>query len=250
MSPYLPSRRIKKAMISGDASEKILDSLTNLGIDLIKTEKHPALPCGLAKHADMQMVNVCKGVFVYAPETPKSTLSALKTLGYELIEGTARLKSYYPYDIAYNCAIVGKTAFCNPKYTDPAVLSMLNKCGIRIFPVKQGYAKCSICIISEEAIITADPKIHGKAAEAGIDSHLTAPQKSIMLDGYDYGFIGGASGLISDNELAFFGDFNTLSDGNVCDFLRKHGVKPVSLAIGNLVDLGGLFPLCVSYNGQ
>jgi hypothetical protein len=251
VSPYLPSERIKKAVISGDASSEILDSLTQYGIDIIKTEKHPDLPRGLAGHVDMQMVNVCRGVFVYAPDTPQNTLLSLKTIGYELIEGATPLKSHYPFDVAYNCAVVGKNAFCNPKYADPTVLSILEKCGIRIIPVKQGYAKCSTCIISEEAIITADPKIHDKALEAGLDSLLISPQKSIILDGYDYGFIGGATGLISENELAFFGDFETLNDNIVIGrFLNKHGIKPVSLAKGQLVDLGGLFPLCASYNGQ
>ncbi|HHW22536.1 MAG TPA: hypothetical protein GXX26_06600 [Clostridiaceae bacterium] len=251
VSPYLPSGRIKKAVLSGDASSEIIASLADYGIEIIKTEKHPVLPNGLAKHADMQMVNVCRGVFVYAPDTPENTLSSLKAIGYELIEGATRLKSRYPFDVAYNCAIVGKNAFCNPRYTDPTVLSMLDKCGIRIFPVKQGYAKCSTCIISEEAIITADSKIHEKALVAGLDSLLIRPQDSIILDGYDYGFIGGATGLISENELAFFGDFITLNDNIIIgEFLNKHGIKPISLAKGNLVDLGGLFPLCASYNGQ
>lgn len=251
VSPYLPSCRVEKVLMSGDVSEEILDFLTGYGIDVIKTEEHPMLPGGLAKHADMQMVNVSRGVFVYAPDTPESTLSSLRTLGYELIEGTFRLKSKYPFDVAYNCAIVGKKAFCNPRFTDSTVLSMLGKCGVRIIPVKQGYAKCSTCIISEEAIITADTAIHRKAVDANLDSLLITPQENIILKGYDYGFIGGTAGLISDNELAFFGDYNTLKDcTSILEFLRKHGVKPISLAKGNLVDLGGLFPLCVSYNGQ
>ncbi len=251
VSPYLPSERVKKAIISGDATEEILKSLNNYGIDIIKTEKHPMLPSPLARHIDMQMVNVCEGVFVYAPDTPKETLLSLECLGFELIRGTALLKDYYPYDIAYNCAIVGKNAFLNPKFTDPIVLSMLDKCNIKVQPVKQGYAKCSTCILSKEAIITADSQINGKAIDAGIDSLLISPQKNILLKGYNYGFIGGASGLISADELAFFGDMDTLEDVNIIfEFLIKHCIKPVSLAAGNLIDLGGLFPLCVSYNGQ
>jgi len=251
VSPYLPSGRVKKVLLSGDASEEILHSLIGLGISFYKTERHPALPEGLAKHADMQLVNVCSGVFVYAPGTPDSTLSSLRSLGYELIEGSTPVRDRYPFDVAYNCAVVGENAFLNPKCADPVVVSMLGKCGIRIIPVRQGYAKCSVCIVNREAIITADTGIHKKAVESGIDSLLIAPQKTIVLEGYDYGFIGGATGLISENELAFFGDFYTLDNAaGVEEFLRKHGVRSVSLAKGNLVDLGGLFPLCVSYNGQ
>jgi len=249
--PYLPSGSVKKVLLSGDASEEILHSLITLGIDFVKTERHPMLPYGLAKHADMQLVNVCTGVFVYAPGTPGNTLSLLKSLGYELIEGSFPVRDSYPYDVAYNCAIVGKNAFLNPKCADPTVVSMLEKCGTRIIPVRQGYAKCSVCIVNREAIITADTGIHKKALEAGIDSLLTKPQKSIILEGYDYGFIGGATGLISENELAFFGEFHTLDGADTVEgFLIKHGIRPISLAKGNLVDLGGLFPLCVSYNGQ
>lgn len=251
MSPYLPSGKVKKALLSGDATQEILGSLKNHGIDFIKTELHPDLPYGLARHSDMQFVNVCTGVIVYAPGTPESTLLSLRSLGFELIEGTLPVKDKYPSDVAYNCAIVGRNAFLNPKCADPTVVSILEKCGIRIFPVKQGYAKCSTCIVNHEAIITADTGIHKKATEAGLDSLLIPPQKNIILEGYDYGFIGGATGLISENELAFFGDFNTLDEvGSIAGFLEKHGVRPVSLAKGKLVDLGGLFPLCASYNGQ
>lgn len=251
VSPYLPSKKVKKAVISGDASEEILKSLTNYGIDIIKTKKHGMLPSPLSKHVDMQMVNVCEGVFVYAPGTPIETLSSLKGLGFELIKGATFVKDYYPWDVAYNCAIVDKNSFLNPKYTDSTVLSMLAKCGIKVHPVKQGYAKCSTCILSKEAIITADSQIYGKAIETGLDSLLISPQKNIVLKGYNYGFIGGATGLISADELAFFGDFNTLADVNIIfEFLLKHCIKPISLTAGNLIDLGGLFPLCVSYNGQ
>lgn len=249
--PYLPQKRITKAIISGGASEDILNSLIKYGIDPVKTLKHPMLPSPLSRHVDMQLVTVCEGVFVYAPDTAGDTISTLENLGYELIRGTSHLDNYYPRDVAYNCAIVGKNCFLNPKHTDSTVLAMLDKCDIRIHPVKQGYAKCSTCILTKEAIITADTQIHGKAIEAGLDSLLIPPQKDIVLKGYDYGFIGGASGLLSDNELAFFGDFETLMEaGSMLKFLSKHGIKPISLTYEKVVDLGGFFPLCASYNGQ
>lgn len=241
---YLPSGRVTNAIISGDISEEIFNSLKELGIDIIFTEAHSSLPLPLSYHADMQMVNVGEGVFVYAPGVSENALAKLKKLGFELIRGSVMLKNRYPFDIAYNCAIVGKDAFLNPKYTDPIVLELLVKNNIRLNPIKQGYAKCSTAVVSEEAIITADLQIHRKAVEAGLDALLIRPQKNIILEGYDYGFIGGCSGLISDKEIAFFGDLSTLQDANViCGFCTKHGKKAISLAKGNLIDLGGLFPL-------
>ncbi|NLP00381.1 MAG: hypothetical protein GX386_08845 [Clostridiaceae bacterium] len=244
VNPYLPSGRVTKAIASGDISEEILNSLKESGTDIIFTEPHPSLPSPLSYHADMQMVNVSEGVFVYAPGVSEKMLEKLKKLGFELIRGSVTLKNYYPFDVAYNCAVVGENAFLNPRYTDPIVLELLVKNNIRLNPVKQGYAKCSTAVVSEEAIITADLQIYRKAVDAGLDALLIQPQKNIILKGYDYGFIGGCSGLISDKEIAFFGDISTLENGDaISKFCTKHGKEAISLAKGYLVDLGGLFPL-------
>lgn len=242
--PYLPSGRVTNAIVSGDASKEIISSLIEYGMDLILTEAHSSLPLPLSYHADMQMVNICMGVFVYAPGTSQNILFKLKRLGFELIEGTVPVKDHYPFDVAYNCAIVDKNAFLNPKYTDSIILEFLAKNNIKVHPVKQGYTKCSTAVVSKEAVITADLQIYGKAVEAGLDALLIPPQKDIVLKGYDYGFIGGCSGLISDKEIAFFGDLRTVeSMGDISRFCLKHGKKVISLAEGNLMDLGGLFPL-------
>lgn len=209
------------------------------------TEPLETLPSHLAKHADMQLVNLCEGVFVYAPRVPHSLLIALESLGYTLNKGSTDLKDRYPYDIAYNCAIVGKYAFLNAKYTDKVLLGYLAKCNIEPIHVEQGYAKCSTLILSGEAIITADSGIHKKAVSVGIDALLIPPQKNIVLKGYDYGFIGGCGGLISKNKLAFYGNLEALDNSReIGFFLGKHGITTVSLSDENIEDLGGLIPLC------
>ncbi|MGI6083903.1 MAG: DUF6873 family GME fold protein [Acetivibrionales bacterium] len=242
--PYLPSGRVINAVVSGNAPEETIRSLIEYGMDLILTDAHPSLPLPLSCHVDMQMVNICKGVFVYAPGISENILLKLKMLGFEMIRGSVPVKDHYPYDVAYNCAIVGKNAFLNPKYTDPLILDFLAKNNIKVHPVRQGYAKCSTAVVSKEAIITADMLIYKKAAEAGLDALLIPPQKNIVLEGYDYGFIGGCSGLISDKEIAFFGDISNLESSDaILEFCNKHGKKAISLTNGSLIDLGGLFPL-------
>ncbi len=241
---YLPSGKVTDAIISGDISEKIIESLMKFGIELIYTETHPSLPLPLSCHPDMQMVNIGKGVFICTPDMSENTVTKLRELGFEVIRGSVRVKDLYPFDVAYNCAIVGENAFLNPKYTDPIILEFFVKNNIKVHPIKQGYAKCSTAVVSQEAVITADMQIHMKAVEAGIDSLLIPPQKNIILEGYDYGFIGGCSGLISDKEIAFFGDISTLKSAEtIFEFCIKHGKNVISLAEGNLIDSGGLFPL-------
>ncbi|NLL67412.1 MAG: hypothetical protein GX236_06910 [Clostridiaceae bacterium] len=242
--PYLPAGRVTNAIVSGEISGEIINSLKESGINPIFTEANSSLPLQLSYHADMQLVNISKGLFVYAPDTSENTLLQLENLGFELIQGSVPVKDYYPFDVAYNCAIVGKNAFLNPKYTDSIILELLAKNNIKVHPIKQGYAKCSTAVVSEESIITADTQIYKKAVEAGLDALLIPPQKNIILKGYDYGFIGGCSGLISDKKIAFFGDLRTSKNADeIVGFCMKHGKAVVSLAKGNLIDLGGLFPL-------
>ena len=245
MCPYIPSDTVLKVLVAGNAPLKILETLLLHGIDPITTSPLKNLPLSLSRHADMQLVNVCEGVFVFAPGTSNYILNSLNTLGFKLIRGDTTLKGSYPYDVAYNCAIVGKHAFLNPRYTDTKLLDLLRQSDIKVAPVKQGYAKCSTCILNQEAIITADISIHEKAIEMGLDSLLIPPQLSIRLNGYNYGFIGGSSGLISKSELAFLGDFQTLESAEIMDeFMAKYGITPVSLSHENIVDMGGIIPLC------
>lgn len=244
LNPYIPHKRVNKAIISKNLSDEIKKSLEGYGIELILIEANPFLPLSLTCHADMQLVNISEGVLVYAPGVSCNTCTSLKEIGYKLIKGLTPVEKHYPFDIAYNCAIVGNKAFLNPKFTDPLTLDLIEKAGIEIYPVKQGYAKCSTCIVSEEAIITADFHIHKKAVEAGIDVLLINPQTNIVLPGYNYGFLGGACGLLSANELGFFGDINKLFNADsIIEFCKKHGKSILSLSKSEIFDLGGLFPL-------
>ncbi len=243
--PYLPSSPVTRILVAGDISPAMEDGLNSIGVECIKTEPIQGLPPSLSRHTDMQMVNPAEGLMVFAPGTSPKALAALKDLGFELIQGDTPLTTAYPGDIAYNCAVVGERVFLNPKHTDRKVLEVLARTGTRIIPVKQGYAKCSVLILNEEAIITADPSIHQAALSEGMDVLLIPPQQRIVLKGYNYGFIGGTTGLLAPNRVAFFGDYALLDSWEaIAPFMKKHGLSPLALSHENPVDLGGLIPLC------
>mgnify|MGYP006912202448 CR=1 FL=1 len=229
VDPYLPSASVSEVLISSNASQKILKSLFLHGIFPVPVDPVGTLPSYLSSHADMQLVNVCKGVFVHAPGISPRLTKYLNESGFQLIKGNTDLKSVYPYDTAYNCAIADKYAFLNVKAADAVLLEVLRKCGKKLIHVNQGYAKCSVCLVNKEAVITADTAIHKWAVATGLDSLLIPPQRNIVLEGCDYGFIGGAAGLISERELAFSGSFENLdSRDDIARFLEKHGIVPVS----------------------
>ena len=66
----------------------------------------------------------------------------------------------------------------------------------------------------------------------------------IELPGYNYGFIGGACGLISPYKLAFAGDVTRHPDYlAIKTFLHSQKVEAICLHDGNLFDIGGILPI-------
>lgn len=149
----------------------------------------------------------------------------------------------YPYNISYNIALFGNYAIHNFKYTDPKILEFINKNKIQKIDVKQGYSKCSICIVDEKSIITSDEGIVKACSEFNIDC-LLITQGFIDLFDMNYGFIGGCSGSISNDTIAFFGDITKHPDyEKIFKFITNKNKKIVCLSEENLLDLGSLIPI-------
>ena len=66
----------------------------------------------------------------------------------------------------------------------------------------------------------------------------------IALPGYDYGFIGGCSGLLKKNLLVFNGNISLHPDSDsILSFCKNHGTDVYSLSKGVLTDIGTITPL-------
>lgn len=67
----------------------------------------------------------------------------------------------------------------------------------------------------------------------------------ITLEGYQYGFIGGASVNLDENTLGFFVDISFHPDNlSIIDFCKSHNVNAVSLCKGiKPVDICGAFEI-------
>lgn len=104
--------------------------------------------------------------------------------------------------------------------------------------VRQGYARCSVVPLTEQAAITADRPLADALRAHSIDV-LLIRAGHILLDGYGYGFIGGASFPLPDGSIGFFGDLSTHPDHAAIEaFADRHGVRLRSLP-GALADFGG-----------
>ena len=92
-------------------------------------------------------------------------------------------------------------------------------------------------MVSDNALITADKSIYSISQNNGLDALLIS-EGHVDLNGYGYGFIGGASGAV-DSYVLFCGDLSNHPDGErIAEFCQKHGKAPVSLSDEPLYDYG------------
>ncbi len=66
----------------------------------------------------------------------------------------------------------------------------------------------------------------------------------VNLEGYEYGFLGGACGMIGKGKLAFTGSIQNHPDySDMKSFCDQKKVELISLTDGPLLDIGGILPL-------
>jgi hypothetical protein len=242
--PNLPQSRVTVAVIDGRANERVVKGLLKHGIELIRTRKFPKVYNAISFHPDIIMHHLGSEKIIYAPGTNTEFLDALKAYGFRLIEGKTVLSDSYPGNIAYNAARVGNYAIHNFRYTDPLLKDMLEKTGVEFINVKQGYSKCSICIVDQNSIITSDKGIEKAAEKKGIEVLLIDSDEEILLPGLNTGFIGGSTGLMDKNLLALTGSVRKLKSADrIIDFLERKNINIVSLDDNEIIDLGSILPL-------
>ncbi|MBU3092466.1 hypothetical protein K2F40_03500 [Clostridium sp. CM028] len=191
--------------------------------------------CG---HPDMLMHILGKDIIVHKDMDNEFILSLI-LLNYKVYKSNSTLKDKYPYDICLNSLSLGNLFIHSVNFTDTNLLSLLKT--RKLINVKQGYTKCSTCIVNDHAVITSDVSIAKALSIEKIDI-LLIPPGDIILPGLNYGFIGGVTGLIEDNVLAFYGHLDHYLYGKeVLNFLNKHKVEPVFLRNGKLIDRGSIF---------
>lgn len=147
--------------------------------------------------------------------------------------------SPYPHDVPL-CALnlSSDAVIANRRHLAPEIVKYCDENAIPIYNTKQGYAKCTAAYMG--GIISADRSTLA-AAESGGFASLKISEGHVLLDGYDYGFIGGASGF-DGNDLYFCGDLDSHPDGSrVREFCGNMGIACVSLSSLPLHDVGSIF---------
>ena len=242
-SSFIPNKNISLALVDNRIPDNMYKKLNKLNINIIKTIKCSETYDAISYHPDICVIKLNDNNILVAPNVYDYYNNCLKPLGFNIIKGNLPIDVKYPNNIQYNVAILGNKVIHNFKYTDKVLLDYIEKNKMEKININQGYSKCSICIVDENSIITSDKGIYNEVIKHNIDC-LLIENGHIDLFDLNHGFIGGCSGLISKNTLAFFGKIE--NHPNIKDiqmFLAKRNKKILSLSDDRLTDLGSLIPL-------
>ena len=144
----------------------------------------------------------------------------------------------YPDDVRFNAACVGKFFIHNLKYTSNELLAKTN-C-FHMVDIKQGYAKCNIVAVDNHSIVTSDDGICRALEKVDGIEVLKVQKGFVKLEGFEYGFLGGASGRVG-NELVFNGNLENHPDFHrIQEFAASRGIEIRYFREYELEDIGSI----------
>lgn len=240
---------MKIAYLSKLAYPPLIEYLKDAGLELLfLTGEDSPVYDAVKTHADIHMCRL--GVW----EVPRLFMG-----------DPARLTKNYPGNIRCNAVCTGKYFIHNLRYTDPALLqaakewhsSLQDAAGgeagaLTFVDVPQGYTRCCCLPVDDSSFITSDEGI-AKALSPTDADVLLIEKGHILLPGFDYGFIGGCAGHLTETDsvesphgsprriILFNGDLSRHPDFlRITAFLDDRGIAPVFFEDHPLMDIGSI----------
>lgn len=233
-------------VIIGEKYCKILQNgIKSLGINALFMPDNPYVDPRLSGHADLSVLHLGGDRLLLAPYLKRSSFSQqLEDRGFDIRFADIEQSALYPNDAQMNMCILGNKVIYNPQTGSDAIVKYLTiGNGAIQVSSRQGYSRCSVCVVNDNAIITADEGICRSAKAHGVDVLKIRPGY-IDLPGFDYGFIGGASFKLSDTKLAFTGGLDKHPDAErIIEFASLHNIDMVYITDKPAFDIGGAIPI-------
>ncbi|MGP1442064.1 MAG: DUF6873 family GME fold protein [Anaerovoracaceae bacterium] len=264
--------------ISEQASSPLKSYLKNSTHNIISVKKSSAVYEEISAHPDIYMCKIGNRLIADEALVTEPAVDTMLMKGFTLIRGNdvasyisntsdseiifagSNLGMKYPHNVAYNALATDKIFIHNLKLTDSVLKKYADSAKLTSINVRQGYTKCSCIPVGDTAVITYDEGI-----AAAIEKHNEGIRKNIFknseefelplidillirkgyvkLHGFDYGFLGGASGTV-DNKIIFNGDIDIHPDAvRIRDFIEVHGFGVVSFPGEPLSDIGSVICL-------
>lgn len=223
--------------VMSDKYTCFLDEMKKLGHTVIPSETVNSFSKPEQKHADMQILPLNDKIFILK----ECTMLAKRLDNKNVTFCKKRVGRKYPENILLNFLYLNNTIYGNISIIDNNLLDYCEINSIRTVNVNQGYARCSTLVLNSRAAITSDLSIAKALKKGGVEVLLISPG-NIVLEGYNYGFIGGASGKIDNNTVVFFGNIKNHPDYfNIVGFCNKHDISIKTICKNlPLTDIGGI----------
>ncbi|MEE1218916.1 MAG: hypothetical protein U0L20_03225 [Ruminococcus sp.] len=229
--------KMNSFIMSGKYSEFVI-SLKKQDFDIIPTEPIKTFPLPEQLHADMQILKINNDIFVL--NEAQYLINCIKSYGnINICKNKAGEK--YPENVLLNFLYLNNRLYGKETALDPILREYCKNNHIQVVNINQGYSRCSTLVINDYAVITADLSIAKAMKNYGVDV-LVISSGNIVLEGYDYGFIGGASGKLNDESVIFFGNIKKHPDYTAIKaFLYKHKSDMIIACEDMpLTDIGGI----------
>ena len=211
------------------------------GIEVLALKEYRRLDTPVSSHADMLICKIENTVFCYEDYylENREIFDLAESFGYRIIKCAPPVSNKYPYDIGLNALIIGKRVFGRVDCLCAELKKIAIERGYTLINVKQGYTACSTLALDEGHIVTGDISIKNAAEKEGI-SVTFIEEKSIKLNGYGYGFIGGAT-AVAGNKIYAFGEAENLSSyEKIKACADALDMELISIMSGDVVDFGGV----------
>lgn len=113
----------------------------------------------------------------------------------------------YPRDAILNLLIMGDKIFAKTDSVSRKIIELADKLGYKLINTRQGYPACTALALGQNEAITADAGLANTLKKQGISVCLIE-NGGISLPPYEYGFIGGATGVFG-KDVYFIGNPKT-----------------------------------------
>lgn len=223
--------------VMSDKYPCFVKEIENLGHKVIASDTVSAFPVPEQNHADMQILPINNELFILN----ECTSLAEKLPNERLVFCNKKAGHKYPDNILLNFLFLNNTLYGKLSAIDKNLLDYCKENDIKTVNINQGYARCSTLVLNNNAAVTSDLSIEKALKNNGVEV-LRISSGSIKLEGYDYGFIGGASGKIDDKTVAFFGNITNHPDyDRINNFCMKQNISiKIICKDMPLTDIGGI----------
>lgn len=224
-----------KNCLVGEKYKDVIGELRELGFNTVLLPENKQLDEEVNNHADILTFRYNSDLFICS-DIAGELINNFTGYTVQAVQG---IRSPYPFDCKLNVAVLGDKLVCNTRSVAPQLATFAESNNLKIVHTNQGYTKCSLCIVSDNAVITEDSQLSSLLKNYQINV-LEITKGHVSLSDKHYGFIGGAGVLLSKTKMYFNGDITKHPDYNkIIQFLSNYGVEPVFNKNRPLTDFGG-----------